>query len=169
MTARTFKQLGQGFGTEPVGIVARINGVVVFEGTTDAIDEPVPDLIDTDEDFDTVLFTWENTVNFSGTAELEITVTGPGSIVLNTTLANYVAVGNTTSGPNTYGTFYSYTEGDLTIVDPFSNPKIDGAEVIRERDFNPVMPLTGQWQYIIMAESDFTATVNITAGVEPVL
>jgi hypothetical protein len=167
MTVRTFKQYGQGFGVEPVGIIAKINGTVVFEGTVEAINEPVSSLFGENKEFNNVLFSWENTVDFSGTSDLEIVVTGPGAIVLSKTVANYVSDIDIYPGPDSFSGFYHFTENDIKIFDPLSDPKIDGGDVSRPRELDSNAPLTGQWHYAVMSDSTFTATVNIFAGVEP--
>jgi hypothetical protein len=170
MTVRTFRQMGQGFGAEPVGIIAKINDIVVFEGTTPALDQPLPEQPTNVIEYTGVLFSWENTVDFEGSAEMEITVTGPGTLILTDTVANYVGFpgNNPPLGPDTYGSFYNYLESDTIVSDPFSNPTIDGVEIIRNRNFGTADQLTGQWWYILPAESTFTGTVNISAGTIPV-
>ena len=170
MTVRTFKQCGQGIGSEPVSIIAKIDGAVVFEGDIPTLDIPLPDQpdqVDPSVILSNPIFSWEGTVDFSGTANLEIIVNGTGTLIVNDTVANYVVIGNTAPSANVYGSFYSYTENGVTISDPFSNPKIDGAEVLRVRDFDPANPLDGQWWYTVDSESTFTGTLNITAGQLP--
>ncbi len=167
MTVRTFKQHAQGFGTEPIGLVAQIDGVVVFDGTVPAVDEPFPSQPDTTDAFDSVLFSWQNTVDFTGTAEMQITVTGPGILLLTSSVANYVAIGNSIPGPDTYGSFYNYLESDTTVSDPFLNPTIDGVEIYRNRNFGTEDQLTGQWWYTLPSGSTFVSTVGITAGIDP--
>jgi hypothetical protein len=167
MTVRTFKQCGQAIGTDPVSIIAKINGVVVFEGDILTLDIPLPDLPDQvtpDISFNNPIFSWESTVDFAGTANLEIVVAGTGTLIVTDTFANYVRVGNTGPSADIYGSFYSYTENGVIISDPFTNPTIDGAEVVRVRDFDPANPLDGQWWYTVDSESTFTATVNVAAG-----
>lgn len=169
MTVRTFQQYGQGFGSEPVGLIAKINGVVVFEGTTTALDEPLPLQPDVADDFHSVLFSWENTVDFAGTAEMEITITGPGTVILTKTVANYTLANNNNPplGPDSFLPFYHYTEEGQTVIDPMSNPQVNGLAIARDRDPETESPLTGQWWYTLPTGAVFTATVNVLAGKDP--
>ena len=168
MTIRTFKQCGQGIGAETVSIVAKIDGVVVFEGDIPTLDVTSSDQIDPSIILNNPIFSWEGTVDFSGTANLEIIVNGTGALIINNTISNYVATGNTAPSADVYGPFYSYTENGVTVSDPFSDPKIDGADIVRVREFDTADPLEGQWWYTVNGGSTFTATVNITAGQEPI-
>jgi hypothetical protein len=169
MTVRTFKQCGQGFGSEPIGIVAKINDIIVFEGTVPAIDEPLPVQPDNDDQFTTVLFSWENTVDFAGTESMEITVIGPGTLFLTDTIANYVVSKDNTPppGPDVYKEFYNYTEDEIIISDPFIDPAVNGTAIVRNRHLGTAEQLTGQWWYTLYTGAIFTTTVNITAGTEP--
>jgi hypothetical protein len=166
MTVRTFKQLGQGFGPDPVGIIAKINDTIIFEGTVDAINEPFI-ISGENKEFNNVLFSWENTVDFSGTSNLEIVVTGPGAIVLSKIVANYVSDLDIYLDPDSFGEFYHFTQNDIKIFDPLSDPKINGVDISRQRELDSDIPLIGQWHYAVMSDSTFTATVNISAGIEP--
>ena len=166
MTVRTFKQYGQGFGSDPVSIIAKINDVIVFEGDIPTVDEPLPLQPDLIDNFDNVLFSWENTVDFAGTANVEITVGGSGTLMLTATVANYIT-GNIETSTDVYGSFYSYTEEEVAIFDPFTNPKINGVDVVRVRDWVPTTPLDGQWMYTLASQSTFTGTLNINAGKSP--
>lgn len=169
MTTRTFKQQGLGYGTEPLTIVAKINGVVAYEGPVTTVDQPLPAADGSVEDH-VALFSWTNTVDFAGSAEVEIAVSGPGTLLIAETLANYSPV------------FVTNAEGIVTVVssgpdeymsmgpaDPIENPKIDGVEVTRDRDLNPDNVLTGQWYYKVDGESTFTGTLQIQQGIEPSL
>ena len=163
MTVRTFKQNGQGYGSEPVGIIAKIDGVVVFEGTVSEIDA---DQLQNFRDYpgDTI-FSWENTVDFSGTAQMEITVTGPGTLVVTDTKANYVpGPGGISSGPDGFAEYYNYVEEDLIISDPFVDPAVNETPVVRNRHLGTDAQLTGQWWYVVATGVTFTTTVNISPG-----
>ena len=76
MTIRTFIQRGQAYGIEPVTITAQIDGVQVFSGPVNTIDEPVPALPSLDTQIGVDIFSWAEDVLFSGTKTMEITVTG---------------------------------------------------------------------------------------------
>ena len=167
MTTRTFKQQGLGYGTEPLTIVAKINGVVAYEGPVTTVDQPLPAAGGTDEDH-VALFSWTNTVDFAGSAEVEIAVSGPGTVLIAQTLANYspVFVKNAegidtavSSGPDEYRS--------TGLADPIENPKIDGVEVTRDRDLDPDNILTGQWYYRVGGGSIFTGTLQVQTGIDP--
>ena len=173
MTTRTFKQQGFGYGAEPLTIVAKINGVVAYEGPVTTVDEPLPNgpngpksPEDLEKSVD--LFSWTNTVDFEGSAEVEIAVSGTGTLVTTVTQANYSpkTVKNAedddvtvSSGPTEYLGFGG--------TDPVENPKIDGIEVERVRDLDPDDVLTGQWYYVIDGGSTFTGTLQVQKGIEP--
>jgi hypothetical protein len=167
MTVRTFKQCGLGIGVDPISIIAKINGEIVFEGEIPTVDIPLPELpdqVDPEISFNNSVFSWEGVVEFTGAAQVEIIVEGPGTLILSDTLANYVIIGNTAPSADIYGSFYSYTEGNIIITDPYSDPKIDDVEIERLRNVDPASPLDGQWWYTIDGESTFTGTLNISAG-----
>lgn len=173
MTIRTFIQQGRGYGEDPVNITAKINGVVVYQGAVDTIDQPLPPLPTPFEGAEVTLFSWEEDIEFEGTVSLEITVDS-GSLLLTDSLANYSMIAVTipyvevrSSGPDEYELFYYETIDGVVYSDPFSDPKIDGDEVVRIRDQDPENLLTGQWYYVLPGDSVFTATVNIQKGVYP--
>jgi hypothetical protein len=160
MTTRTFKQLGQAYGSTPAEIVAIVNGTVVFSGAVPTTDTPLPVLPD-ESVSGTQLFTWTNTVDFSGTQSFSISVTN-SPLLLTDTLADYV-ISNVTSK---FGGFYHHNIDGVTIGDPITNAAIDGIPMQRGPDSTN---LTGQWYWTIPAGSTFTATLNVDAGVEPPL
>lgn len=170
MAIRTFIQEGRGYGADPVEITAKINGVVVYQGPVDTVDEPLPPLPGLPSGSDTLIFSWERPIDFSGSVEMEITV-GNGTLLLTDSFANYTPkkisedpVVVVSSGPDEYLSFYFETIDNVTYTDPMQNPKIDGVEVVRDRNFNPADPLEGQWCYVIGEGSVFTSTVLIAAG-----
>lgn len=158
MTTRTFKQFGQAYGSTPATITATINGTVVFSGEIPTIDSPLPGLPDLSIT-GTELFTWTNTVDFSGTQSFSISVAN-SPLLLTYTSADYCSANNVSQ----FQSFYSYIQDGINISDPFSNTAIDGVAVQRGPDSTD---LSGQWYWIIPAGSTFTATLNVNAGVEP--
>jgi len=158
MTTRTFRQFGQSYGSTPATITSTVNGTVVFSGQITTIDAPFPTLPNLSIT-GTELFTWTNTVNFSGTQSFSLSVEN-SPLLLTDSTADYCAANNTSE----FGFIYSYTEGNTTISDPFSNVFIDGVSVERSSDYSE---LSGQWYWHIPAGSTFTATLNVNAGQEP--
>jgi hypothetical protein len=155
MTIRTFQQFGQAYGSTPATITASINGTVIFSGEIPTIDAPLPALPNLAVK-GTELFTWTNTVDFSGTQSFSISVTN-SPLLLTDTSADYCFANNSSE----FQSFYSYIEGDFIITDPLSNTAIDAVGVQRTTE------LSGQWYWLIPAGSTFTATLNINAGIEP--
>lgn len=173
MTTRTFKQKGQAYGSTTASIVASINGVTVYSGTVNTVNEPMPSLPDTENSYGVDLFSWQEDAAFAGTQTISIAVTG-SDLLLTDSIANYVAVLNPdynpsdpaskewiSGGADVYGSFYNITEdGTNYYSDPFTNEAIDG----NSQEHVPDPDLPGQWYWRIPAGSTFTATVNIQAG-----
>jgi len=168
MTVRTFKQLGQGYATEPLTIIASIDNVIVYEGIIPTVDQngstdpgTIPDI------FGEQLFTWELDTAFSGTVDMSVTVAGPGRLFLTSTLANYVQIlapdsvieprYYINSGPDVFGFFYQKQMEDYVLGDPMTNVKISG--VPQTTSHGPLA--SGQWNWFIEGGDTFSATVNI--------
>ena len=170
MTTRTFKQFGQAYGSIPTTIVATIDGVQVFSGSVNTVDEPIP--TGPVPNLNSELFTWTNTVDFAGTQSFSISVMG-SPLLLSDTTANYPFLpginGNNVSNSAitdsvahfTY--FYTSNIDGIERADPFTNVTIGG--VSRERETNN-SELTGQWHWLIPVGSTFNATLNVAAGTE---
>jgi hypothetical protein len=176
MTTRTFKQRGLGYGVEPLTIVAKINGVVAYEGPVTTVDEPLPSGPETEADWEknVPLFEWTNTVDFEGTAEVEISVIGNGALMISRTVANYtpeVAKNSEgqnviSSSPDKYLSYFSMVTEDIVDADPYVDSTVDGVAVERIRDLNPDNLLTGQWFYTLHGGSTFAGTLRIQPGME---
>lgn len=178
MTTRTFKQLGQAFGPDPVTVIAKIDGVVVFNGTVTALDEPFPVFPDSNTLFNGELFTWTEDTAFAGERNLEIAVSG-GTVLLTDTMANFAPAGLVTDPPSvivsnetSFYSFYVFEENGTNVFDPFTNIEIDGAPKSTSHTVAPGQigwhaPMPGQWYWRIPSGSVFTATVNIQAGTAP--
>jgi hypothetical protein len=178
MTTRTFQQHGLGYSVEPITITATINGVVAYEGPVVTLDEPPPSDMSDPNAYAAadILFTWANTVDFEGTASIEIAVHGSGTLMLAKTMANYSAVYTpnpdstltvSSSGPDGYlGYFYQSIDG-VVYSDPYIDSAIDGMEVPRPGATDP--SITGQWYYMITTGSTFTGTLSIQPGIEQVI
>ena len=158
MTTRNFKQCGQAYGAIPASITATIDGTVVFSGLISTLDTPIPTRPNASIDSLPTIFTWTNTVEFSGTQPYSIAVTG-SPLLLDFTGADHCVANNVAQ----FQVPYIYETDGVRVADPLTNVAIDG--VAQQRD--PIT-LTGQWQWLIPAGSTFTATLNVNAGVEPV-
>jgi hypothetical protein len=153
--ARTFKQQGQGFGANPVSIVAVVNGVEVFNGPINTVDQDPSDtytgpMVD--------LFTWELPVDFVGSVPMQITVTGGSALVLGQTLANYMDPLTEAGALAVFNNpYYEVIDGEPTS-DPLSNITINGVAQTPGHD------LPGQWFWDIPTDSVFACTVNVNAN-----
>jgi len=155
MKTRIFKQLGQAYGIIPAVITATIDNEVIFSGEVTTIDLPLPMLPDPAVT-GIELFTWTNTVCFSGTQSYSISVTG-SPLLLTLSIADNVMANDTAA----FGRFYFSKNNGVIIEDPLTDVQIDGISmhVGHERH-----GLNGQLYWIIPARSTFTATLNVHAG-----
>jgi hypothetical protein len=156
--ARTFTQTGQAYGSVPCSITAKIDNVVVFSGPVATENTPIPFLPNVELDVGVDIFSWQKPIDFSGTCELEIAVTG-STLLITDTGADYVNA----LDPTEIGPFYQVTIDGVVYTDPFTNEKINGNTV--PGPYNPELP--GQWYWKVDPGSTFTATVNINPGVAP--
>lgn len=177
MTTRTFIQQGRGYGSDPVSVVASLDGNQIFSGTIPTLDQPVPNLpFDFDSFSGANLFTWTTELEFQGTMAYQITVTG-GTLILGYTVANYTGnneapspefdVGEPGTAEN-YG--YFYASGGLSpdpaevpplIWDPMTEVTINGVSRTQYRTSDEDV---GQFFWTLPAGSIFAATLNINAG-----
>ena len=154
MTTRNFKQCGQAYGSTPASITATIDGVVVFSGPISTLDQPLPVLPEPAANVALpTLFTWTNTLYFSGTQSYSIAVTG-SPLLLGSTLADHFIANDVSQ----FGIFYSYDDDGALVGDPLANVVIDGVALTRGPD-NAALP--GQWQWLVPAGSTLTAVMNI--------
>jgi hypothetical protein len=170
MTIRTFKQLGQAYGSSPVQIIAKIDDVEVFNGVVSALDEPVPMLPTDTPIVSQELFSWTADVDFDGTQALEITAIG-GTVLLTDSVANYGTseieipaappFPNPVSiGPDAYAPFYANITEDTWDVDYLKDVAINGIPLVK--DNSP--ELIGQWIWTINNGKVLTGVIHVTAG-----
>jgi hypothetical protein len=154
--ARTFKQQGQGFGSSTVNITATIDGIQVYNGPINTIDQ---DPSDTYTGTMVDLFTWEIADRtFTGTQSMQITVTGGSALMLGDSLANYTNLMSVESSTQEFGGFYYEFIDGVNFGDPLSAVTIDGVAHTRQTD------LPGQWYWVISSGTTFSCTVNINTG-----
>lgn len=158
MSIRTIMQTGQGFGPGPVSIVASIDGQQVFAGTVPTLDEaPVLPLDDTPQ-----IFSWTVPISFAGTQALSIDVIG-GDLVLTFSGGDFRPMsGPSTSGAGAFGILSWQTVDGQQVPDPLTNVIIGEESVQRTVDAED----TGQWHWLIPEGQNFSATVNIDAGLD---
>lgn len=154
---RTFIQKGQGYGSTPVTVKVVIDGSEIFHGEISTVDQPPPVLPDFGASFDADLFTWTNTLDFTGTQSLEITVTG-GTVILANSIANFGA-----ADWQYYYPFYRDESRGYTVFDPFSDVMINGAPQTQIH----TKETPGQYYWTLSNDSVFQATINVKAGHYP--
>ena len=113
---RTFTQNGQAYGAVPCNITAKIDGAVVFSGTVPTANAPIPPLPDSELDIGVPLFSWTKPVDFAGTCELEIAVSG-SQLVITDTVADYVDPNDS----SVTGVFYWIEIDGVRYGDPFTD------------------------------------------------
>jgi hypothetical protein len=171
MTIRTIKQQGQLYGLDSATVVAKIDGAVVFNGTIDAVNQPIPALPSLGAIDGVDLFSWEEDVDYTGTRALEIYVTG-ATLILTDTLANYYTISQpwpdptvpvpvVSSGETGFGWVYFVETDGVVVTDPLTNIAIDGNALLAPDRLDG---LKGQWYWRVTSGSTLTATVNIKAG-----
>lgn len=156
MSTRTILQTGQGFGSNPVNVVVSIDGQQVFAGTVPTLDQPPVIGLDMSPE----IFTWAVPISFAGTQALSIDVTG-GDLVLTFTGGDFTPLaGPSTGGPGFYSPLSTQIIGEQSVPDPFRNVVINGQSVARFAEPD------GQWHWLVPEGTNFSATVEITAGLD---
>lgn len=164
MTSRTFKQLGQAYGSIPATITVVIDGVTVFNGTVPTLNTAMAAGVATDN----VLFSWQKDITFAGVQKMEITVTN-GRLRLESTVANCCQIPSASAPPshvpggsNVYSFIYSSNTEHGITTDPITNARINGTPVTRSTGADYL----GQWWYVIEDGQTFQCDLNTKAGVE---
>jgi len=153
MTDRTFRQYAQAYGSGPAQIECEIDGIVVYNGSVQALDQPFPNLPNIELQISTVAWSWQGNADFSGTQQLSITVSGSPLLLANT-LAN-----NPAGNLEIFLPFYSIEQSGVEYTDPLTDETLDGIPLTGPYD--PAIP--GQWWWQIPAGSTFTATMHVDA------
>ena len=151
MTDRTFIQHAQAYGPVPAQVECTIDGIVIYNGSVQALDQPFPNLPNPALEISNVAWSWQGNADFSGTQQLSITVSG-SSLVLANTLAN-----NPAGNLEVFLPFYSVEQSGVIYYDPLTDETLDGISLTGPYD--PALP--GQWWWRIPAGSTFTATMHV--------
>jgi hypothetical protein len=162
--ARTFRQLGQGYGSDPVTITALVGGVQVFSGSVPTVDEVPPGEV-RPQPPEQDCFQWSQDDDWVGNVVMQITNTGSGTFQLCQTQALI----NTTEADSWGGVFAESvpgSSGNVVLGDPFRDVTIDGIPQSRSSSTDAY----GQWTWNIEAGSTFigTLTVNSRYNTSPV-
>jgi hypothetical protein len=167
MTIRTFKQVGQGYGTTPVTITALIDNQVVYDGEVNTNPSVAPLPGEYSQVTDSDLFTWTDDLLFDGTRQFEIRVHN-GDLLLKGRYADYASVVNPnpdsppiSSGPANFGMFYTTVENGILIYETLFDVKIDGGSMTT----TPSAELNGQWYWLLTKNSVLTGTLRILPGI----
>lgn len=154
MTTRTFKQNGIAFGTTPVNITAKIDNVVVYEGTVETLDGFFPVLPNEEYTVTNTLFSWTTDVDFTGTQIIEVSTSG--TLLLATLTANYSPIANTgdviSSGADGFVDF-RYNQFGNTYIN-------EALQTVTHGD------LVGMWWWELQAGDTFVENVTIEPGLE---
>lgn len=162
MYPRTFKQMGIAFGSQPLEITAKVDNVVVYQGTVVTLNEPAPSLPNPEYSVTNELFSWTAPVNFEGPQVIEIIVGNGAELLVADLTANYTPlpgdVANTivSSGADGF---------EIFRWEQFGNTYING--VLQEADSINHSELTGPWWWVLAPGSDFVENINVAKGLLP--
>lgn len=153
--ARTFRQLGQGYGSNPVTITAFIGGSEVFSGTVPTVNASPPGEV-RPEPPEQVCFTWNQDDAWTGTVSFSITNTGSGTFqICQTQALSNVQIAD--SWTQVFAETVPGPGGNIVLGDPFSNVSIDGIAQTKPTNTDAY----GQWTWNIGSGSTFAATLNV--------
>ena len=177
MSNRTFQQWGQGYGSTPVNITAKIDGTIVYQGPVDTLDQSWPPLPVVDTSFGGSLFSWTKPLEFvTGTTELEITVENGELLIAETYSNNSLIPTPTESNP------------DIPLLDEFAvaidiaDPELFKRVIFWQFDetdnryyndaftdikINGVTKNSGRWFWDVQAGQTFAATINLSFPPRP--
>ena len=159
MTTRTFKQMGVAFGDQPLEITAKVDNVVVYQGTVTTLNEPFPELPDSNYHVTNELFSWTTDLFFTGPQVIDIAVGSGAELLVATTAGNYTPIldpntGNViSSGPNNYITFR---------IQQFGNTYINGTLIDSQTINHDELP--GMWWWRLASGDSFVENITITPG-----
>ena len=164
MTTRIFKQQGLAYGSSPVSLVAKIDGVEVFNGPVPTLNAPIPDLPEVGYTTHGVdLFTFDGDVAFAGNKTIEIAVSG-GTLVVAGVDANYSLHGRGAEnmpGADIFSSAYFNEVNGTVYTNAITNVTVDDVARFDEE-------CTGTWFYIVGPGSTLKATLQISEGIDPV-
>jgi hypothetical protein len=170
LTVRTFRQNGQGYFSTPVTIIAKIDGVQVFDGEVPTLIEPYPILPQLDVNIGVPMFTWEEPLSKnSGQMSMEITVTN-GILLVSDTYSNASSAIPPSPTPDEVPYIDEYDFEVLTWwqyinqvwhSDALTEVTIDGIPQTRPTTSHPSGVNMGQWYWRVEAGSVFTANINL--------
>ena len=159
---RTFKQMGIAFGNQNLEITAKVDNVIVYQGTVVTSNVPEPELPNIDYSITNELFSWTiGNIEYSGSSVIEITVGNGAELLVGSLQANYNTVpGNTantwiSSGPDGYQSFHWQQFGNTYI-----NNVLQDSQTINHNLPNQ----DGMWWWTLPAGTTFIENITITPG-----
>ena len=159
MTTRTFKQMGVAFGDQPLEITAKVDNVVVYQGPVTTLNEPFPELPNSNYHVTNELFSWTTDLFFTGSQVIDITVGSGAELLVATTAGNYTPIpdpntGNIiSSGPDNYITFR---------IQQFGNTYINGTLIDSQTINHDELP--GMWWWRLASGDSFVENITIMPG-----
>ena len=163
MTTRTIKQLGIAYGAEPANITAKIDNVVVYQGTVNTLNAPFPNLPDLNYTVSNELFSWTTDVNFTGPQTLEIDIDGNVNLLVADIVANYTPIQQVSNTTGNISIVSSGPDGFVGFSWPaFGNTYVDGGFVPADGINHD--PLAGQWWFVPTVS--FVESFTVPQGLE---
>ena len=144
---RTVQFFGQGYGVSPAKIVAKLDGLEIYNGEIPTLDQPSYNTAPEDQ---VVLFTCELPVEFDGLIPMSVEVV-EGTAVFAHVLANHCF------HPNGENEYYPVRQG----TDARKNVKIDNEPQ------TPAFELPGTWSWTVSQGSTLTYDLHVGGGTLP--
>lgn len=137
MTIKTIQFFGQGYGSTPVSLTVKVNGIDFFVGEVSTIHQDPPEGLSTEDQV--LLFTMPMEPDFHSNLPMSITVSGGYCAILGIVTSNYSPTGpGTNTGPDIYAPINS---GDAR-----ANVAIDGElQTAEGRDDDH----KGSWAWVV--------------------
>jgi hypothetical protein len=157
MTIRTIQSFGYGFSDTPAIIVAKINGITVFEGaipTAPLTELPSGNPFDQWANNLVSLYTFDSTVGTASSFPTTIEVTN-GTLLLGYYKANYSPALTIPPGPDNFVILLDELRENVTIDGIAQNYHPSGST-----------DLSGTWWWQVNTGSTIAFTVLIDAGAE---
>ena len=166
MANRTVQILGQGYGSSPAEITVTSNGNIVFSGTVNTADQPLPVLPDPSVQLTNVLCSFEIDMAFTGQIPMSCTVSS-GTVIFADILANYKQIPNPVYTTEQFSTLIdpATTQADrVAIRESVANPSLSQQDI--DILLNPPY-LTEQQTEICVVHNCTTFVSSGVDGYEP--
>lgn len=158
MTDRTFQQHALGLGTQQAEVQIEIDGAIIYNGTVESVDQPLPSLPDYDYDVENIAWSWQGDANSQGDLNYVITVNS-GTVLMANTTAN-----NPLQDANIYGRPDIESINEEVYVYPYvSHALINGLP----KELNPYPWRQGQYWFTLIQGDVLTLTLKTIAATPP--